>query len=41
VRLTIRQTLVGRTLDGKVCAFPVMDAKRKQVPQDGYRLQRA
>jgi hypothetical protein len=28
VRLTIRQTLASRALDGKVRAFPVIDAKR-------------
>jgi hypothetical protein len=31
VRLTIRQTLASRTPDGKVRAFPVIDAKRHAV----------
>ena len=31
VRLTIRQTLASRTLDGKVRTFPVMDAKGDAV----------
>jgi hypothetical protein len=31
VRLTIRETLASRALDGNVCTFPVIDAKRHAV----------